>query len=499
MDDLFFNNGSDNGRRKRSNGEIYDTSDAGSQEIYSDSVFSNSSRDKFKVNIPDDEPDTVFSAPPSDVRSRTPGGRPVRDIRSNSKPVAENSRTPKGRPVYENSASHGQPVTPGQVYGSYSQNTPPESRSYPTGNAGSQAPVYAGRTPVRPGNSPKQRPPVKQQGSKRPASGGSSGGSSKKGGGKKGPKIAAAIFAVIAILFAALFAYGYSILGKINYDTDFIKKNQYISEKELYSSPDIQNILLIGSDARSEIQGMRSDTMILFSIDKKNKQIKLTSFLRDSYVCIPSTGKWRKLNAACSSGGAQLVIDTIEYNFKVKIDSYVLVDFEVFTKLIDLMGGLTVEGVTAAEAKYLHDVVKVPHVKEGTNKFTGGATLWYCRIRYLDDDFHRTQRQRKVIAAIINQAKSMNPVELVKIVEQVLPMITTDIGRNDMLLLGLNAVAKYSRYDIRQHQIPAKGTWTNKRVSGVGDVLKMDIDENVKLLRQFLSEKQTSETTTEKK
>ena len=244
---------------------------------------------------------------------------------------------------------------------------------------------------------------------------------------------------------------------------------------------------------------MRSDTMILFSVDKKNKQIKLTSFLRDSYVCIPSTGNWRKLNAACSAGGAQLVIDTIEYNFKVKIDSYVLVDFEVFTKLIDLMGGLTVKDVTAEEARYLREKVKIVYAKEGTNKFSGAAALWYCRIRYLDDDFHRTQRQRKVISAIINQAKSMNPLELVKIVEKVLPMITTDIGRNDMLSLGLNAVAKYSRYDIVQHQIPAKGTWSNVSVPGVGDALKMDIDENARLLKQFLASKQTEETTTKKK
>ena len=304
---------------------------------------------------------------------------------------------------------------------------------------------------------------------------------------------------MIFILLAAIFAYGYSILGKINYDTDSIKENQYISEKELFSAPGVKNILLIGSDARNEIQGMRSDTMILLSIDNKNKQLKMTSFLRDSYVCIPSTGHWRKLNAACSAGGAQLVIDTIEYNFKVKIDSYVLVDFEVFTKLIDLMGGLKVKGVTEAEAKYLRDKVKITYAKEGTNKFSGAAALWYCRIRYLDDDFHRTERQRKVISAIIDQAKSMNPLELVKIVEQVLPMITTDIGRNDMLNLGVSAILKYSRYDIQQHQIPAKGTWNNRRVSGVGDVLEMDISKNVELLREFISKKQTSEEPSSKK
>ena len=511
MDDLFFNDESRN-RKKRPNGEIYEPSDLTNNNVYSDSVFSQGGEKKFRVNIPEENRNPHSANPTGDIRSRTPSGRPVESLSKNQPSnIPGSSRTPKGRPVYEGGGTYKSPsdtVKPGQTFGSYTADIPSftgplNDQDMPFQKNTAQS--YPGRTPVRPDSSIRSKPPVRRQTSKSTASGTSAkngtakGRPAKTGKKKKGPKIAAAVFAVIAVLLAALFAYGYSILGKINYDTDSIKKNQYISEKELYSNPNIQNILLIGSDARSEIQGMRSDTMILFSVDKKNKQIKLTSFLRDSYVCIPSTGNWRKLNAACSAGGAQLVIDTIEYNFKVKIDSYVLVDFKVFTKLIDLMGGLTVKDVTAEEARYLREKVKIVYAKEGTNKFSGAAALWYCRIRYLDDDFHRTQRQRKVISAIINQAKSMNPLELVKIVEKVLPMITTDIGRNDMLSLGLNAVAKYSRYDIVQHQIPAKGTWSNVSVPGVGDALKMDIDENARLLKQFLASKQTEETTTKKK
>ena len=505
MDDLFFNDNKESNRKKRPNGEIYNQSEWENNDVYSDPFSSHEENSGFKVTLPDDEPG--FGSPAGNApRSRTPSGNPVRPSGNNYSsypPSGNTNRTPKGRPVGENPSAAYRPgassVPTGKTYGSYSPNVSQQSRNNQAPANRSRTPANAGRTPVRPANSPGQKPPVKRQPSAASTKGGSSGGPKKPKKKNKGAKIAAAVFAVIVILFAAVFAYGYSILGKINYETDSIKENQYISEKELFSSPDVQNILLIGSDARSEIQGMRSDTMILLSIDNKNKQLKLTSFLRDSYVCIPSTGHWRKLNAACSAGGAQLVIDTIEYNFKVKIDSYVLVDFEVFTKLIDLMGGLTVKGVTAAEAKYLRETVKITYAKEGTNKFSGAAALWYCRIRYLDDDFHRTQRQRKVISAIIDQAKGMNPVELIKIVEKVLPIITTDIGRNDMLKLGLSAVAKYGRYDIQQHQIPAKGTWNNKRVSGVGDVLEMDIGENVKLLKQFISQKQTSEETASKK
>lgn len=494
MDDFYFNDDSNKTRRRRPNGEIYNQSDFGGNNVYSDTTSRGKSPDGFRVNIPADEPDSGYYR---QTRSRAPQGRPMYESNPQGRPSG-NSRVPHGRPVYERDNNNGYPSSgnTGRTYGSYSPSAGNNNANgrVPVNPTSNRTAPYSGRPATRPASQG-----VRQtSGSGRPAPGGSSNGSSRPPKKSKGGKVAAAIFAVVIILIAAVFAYGYSILGKINYDTDSIKKNPYISEKQLYSNSHLENILLIGSDARSEIQGMRSDTMILFSIDKKNKQIKLTSFLRDSYVCIPSTGHWRKLNAACSAGGAQLVIDTIEYNFKVKIDSYVLVDFEVFTKLIDLMGGLTVKDVTAAEAKYLREKVKITYAKEGTNKFSGAAALWYCRIRYLDDDFHRTQRQRKVISAIIDQAKTMNPVELIKIVEQVLPMITTDIGRNDMLSLGLNAITKYARYDIYQHQIPAKGTWSNKRVSGVGDVLSMDIDKNVQLLRQFLSEKQTEETTTAK-
>ncbi len=96
----------------------------------------------------------------------------------------------------------------------------------------------------------------------------------------------------------------------------------------------------------------RSDTMMFFSIDEKNKQLKLTSILRDTYVEIPGW-KWNKINAAQSHGGRQLLVDTIEYNFKVDIDNYMLVNFDMFTTIIDELGGVDVE-VTEKEANYIN-------------------------------------------------------------------------------------------------------------------------------------------------
>jgi LCP family protein required for cell wall assembly len=211
----------------------------------------------------------------------------------------------------------------------------------------------------------------------------------------------------------------------------------------------------------------------------------MTSFLRDSYVYIPAKGYNAKLNAAFAWGGAKMLVDTIEYNFKVKIDDYVIIDFVGFQKLIDLMGGLDVDGVTEAEAKYMRDVVKIVYCKEGKNHFTGAAALWYCRIRKLDDDFHRTERQRKVMNAIIKQALHRNPFELMRIVEQVLPMIRTSLSRNDLLLVGLSSVFNYIGGKNPQTQIPAEDTWHGQRVNGQ-DVLKMDLEKNAALLKEFI-------------
>lgn len=298
---------------------------------------------------------------------------------------------------------------------------------------------------------------------------------------------------LVLLLILSAGAYGYSILGNLTYDSTFIEENQYIDSSELFSSDSLINILFLGSDERADdsVSGSRSDTMMLCTIDTENKEIKLTSFLRDSYVYIPSIGYSTKLNAAFAYGGAQGVIDTLEYNFKVDIDQYVMVDFETFELLIDLLGGITVDDVTEKEATYMNDVVKISDPLEaGTNIMDGNTALWYCRIRYLDSDFYRTERQRKVIESIIDKVTETNIFDLIEIVEEVLPNVSTNITQNELMKLAFSAIL-YMNYDVSQMQIPADGTWYNSTISSQA-VLVMDIEENAWLLQEFL----TSDTVT---
>lgn len=276
-------------------------------------------------------------------------------------------------------------------------------------------------------------------------------------------KIVKRILLVIFALYIALTGYLYSVITHVTYNREDRGRNQYVSSSSLKKDFFVENILFIGVDSRGE-ENSRSDTMMLVSIDKKNRKIKLTSFLRDTYVTVPDHGDM-KLNAACFYGGPKLVMDTIEYNFGIDIDHYVLVDFEAFKGVINGIGGVDVD-ITDAEAVYLRDTVKIDYIKSGHNHLNGGAALWYCRIRYLDNDFNRTQRQRKVISSIVSAASKTNPFKLIKTVNDVLPYVETDMTAFKLTFLSEATGLFYLHFDIEQQQVPLEGQWSDQMING---------------------------------
>ncbi len=313
-----------------------------------------------------------------------------------------------------------------------------------------------------------------------------------------GLKIFAVLMVLILVFVGGAGVYGYSrvksMLGKMNYVP--LTENTHIASSELVHADYLKNILLIGVDAREgeEAEKTRSDTMMLVTIDTRNSQIKLTSFLRDMYVEIPGY-RADKINAAQSHGGTQLLVDTIEYNFKIDIDNYMLVSFDMFTTIVDKLGGVDVE-ITEKEAKYINskdhmsrdDGFAFPEeLSGGMQHFTGAQALWYSRIRYLDSDFMRTGRQRKVITSIVQKATKQSPETLLSLAEEIMPMVQTDLTEDEMMNLGLHALS-YLKYDIVQQQIPADDTWKSatKRSQSV---LVPDMDKNRTILKSFLLEK----------
>ena len=297
------------------------------------------------------------------------------------------------------------------------------------------------------------------------------------------------IFFLIIILLLALVVL--SIYSKLSHAEDSHHVNQYISEDQLHSDKNVINILLLGVDAREGETVSRSDTMMIVSIDKNNGKMKITSFLRDSYVEIPGYG-WTKLNAACSKGGVDLVWDTLEYNFKIKIDNYMKVDFIAFEKLIDSLGGVNVP-ITDKEAKYLNETWyewtltgnQLTYDSGDSVHLNGEEALMFCRIRKLDSDFERTRRQRDTISGIKKEMMHTNPIELLKLSNSVLPHIETDITSSKMISLGIGAIFKYLHYDIESLGVPIDGTWHSENKSA-GSCLVFDIEQTADMLYDYI-------------
>lgn len=309
------------------------------------------------------------------------------------------------------------------------------------------------------------------------------GGKSKKKGKLSGGKKALIIvLAIVLVITGAIFP----VLGRINYDDK--KESEYVNQSELTSSGMVKNILLLGVDARSndKAEASRSDTMMIVSLDMKHHCIKLVSFLRDTWVYIPSLGYEQRLNAACSSGGYQNVADTIEYNFGIDIDSYIVTDFEMFKVLVDSLGGVEID-VTSAEAK---EVTNHPKryggvtLEEGKSNLTGEQALAYCRIRKIDTDFVRTERQRTVMSAIINSAKHSGPFKLYKMAFNSAPYIETDMSKGELMRFVAMAGICITG-NIHQTKVPFDGTWDYATIQG-NSVISINTEKNKDKLTDYI-------------
>lgn len=275
-------------------------------------------------------------------------------------------------------------------------------------------------------------------------------------------------------------------------------REQISSEDEALYDKNVLNILLIGCDSRTKNGRGRSDSMILVSINQDTKEIYMTSIMRDSYVSIPGHQD-NRINAAYAYGGASLLMDTIETNFKIKVDKYAAVDFYSFVDIVDSIGGIDLE-VSDAEAKVMNTYIRQLNRLNGIDEETsilekGGAyhlngtqTLAYSRVRYVGNaDFERTQRQRTVLTKVFEKAQSMNLLEMNDLLNVLLPEIKTNMSEGEVLSLLLKAPS-YLKYDLLQQRIPADGSYSSMRIRGMA-VLGIDLEKNRKLLEETIYKK----------
>ena len=245
----------------------------------------------------------------------------------------------------------------------------------------------------------------------------------------------------------------------------------------LMQSDDVMNILLLGTDERVQGERGRSDSMMVVSINKATKEIFMTSFLRDMYVTIPEIGD-SKLNHSYAYGGADLTIDTIQKNFKIKIDNYAQVNFANFVDIIDIVGGVDIE-LTAAEAEYLNNGLSA-----GMQHLNGEQALAYARIRYIDSDFGRTERQRNVLTDVITKARKLSFGKLNDFAEKLLPEITTNLSKVDIAKLLFKAPT-YLKYQTQQDRIPIDKTWDYMTIDSMS-VIGVRFKDNVNHLARTI-------------
>lgn len=257
----------------------------------------------------------------------------------------------------------------------------------------------------------------------------------------------------------------------------------------------IINILLLGEEnIGSYTSRGRTDMIVLATIDTISKTVKLTSLMRDSFVQIPGYDD-NRINAAYALGGVPLLYATIEKNFGITPDSYCLVRFDDFEKIVDSVGGVDIT-LSAKEAKYLNktNYISKPEyrtVKEGVNHMNGNQVLGYCRVRYVakdgeKNDFGRTTRHRVAISALIDKVKDLGYADLVRVGLECLPMVTTDvteveIERYTQMILDIGG----KDITIKEMRIPMDGTYKFVTIRKMS-VTQLDIAKNREALHDFI-------------
>lgn len=206
-----------------------------------------------------------------------------------------------------------------------------------------------------------------------------------------------------------------------------------------------------GVDKNGDQTDGHSDAMKILSLDAKNNIAKITSIQRDTLIYIPVVKQdFEKLNHAYAYGGANLAMQTINYNFDLDLTRYVTFNFEGVSHVIDAMGGIELE-IKEYEVPYISNVSK-----SGYQHLSGEQALAYMRVRYADSDYVRMDRQTTVMKAMFSKLTTLSYGELLSLLNDCLPYVETNLSKDDILSLGMQAL-KVNLGNIETYQVPRGG------------------------------------------
>lgn len=309
-------------------------------------------------------------------------------------------------------------------------------------------------------------------------------------------KIVIFLFILVIVLPLVTFGITSSFIGNMH---DSKLNTESLNDLSYANKEGIKNILLMGSDARPGEKTARTDSIMILTIDKIHKDIKITSLARDTFVDIPRHG-YSKLTHAYAFGKEDLLIKTIEKNFGLDINDFVLINFESFISIIDSLGGVTVD-VTQNEInelnKFIPETYKWSTNKDkgemkfienpGEQKLNGYQALSFARIRHNDSAFGRDNRQRMIVASVMKEIKSTPKIKYPFLLKAASPYIKTNMNTLDILKSALN-VTFIGTDNIKQMEFPIvdpPGYSTGGILGRHGWVLRFE-DSTVEDLKNFI-------------
>lgn len=334
------------------------------------------------------------------------------------------------------------------------------------------------------------------------------------------------LIGALGALYIVLRTTGRDGIKKTKIDEDKIAVNEEIKEKVTITKEKgttneytgIYNVAFFGVDARDENLGKgnnRSDTIMICSVDMDKHEIRLISIYRDTYLNV-GNDTYRKCNVAYALGGPEQALGMINMNTDLYITDYVTVGFEGLMKAVDALGGIEID-VREEEIKHLNNyqismagtssdgktftatagVDYIPVETAGRQTLNGLQATAYCRIRYIGDDFERTERQRNVLIAMMEKAKKSSVNNLLDAMNAVMPHVVTSIDVEDIIpVLGMIGDYKVTVSD----GFPFAGMRNGATMSTEGScIVPTFLEDNVVKLHKLLYEEENYEVTKELK
>lgn len=296
---------------------------------------------------------------------------------------------------------------------------------------------------------------------------------------KKGKLIVKLLIALLIILLIVGFAYYFIRYKFFNIQREELNKSNLSITDDIYNSIDtdmseaefniIKTVVFFGTDSRDpdNFYSGRSDTIMVASLNTKNKSIKLISIPRDTYVNIAGHGM-DKINHAYAFGKEELSINTINSNFGLAIEEYITIDFAGLTNIIDEVGGVTLE-IDEDEKEFINARCKNKISEAGEVTLNGEQALRHSRNRYVGNDFYRAERQRNVLIALMNKLSTMDTTKVLALTNDFLKQVKTNIDISEYISIGTKIISDKDKYlnNIVSEQVPSTEYSEGKYINGI--------------------------------